>query len=99
MLINNLLKEGNTNIALVSIKDLKEFAEEIIQQTKKEMEDLINFQQSEKYISRKRACEILDINECTIWRWKKKKYLQSIRVGGEDRYAMSEINKVLNIKI
>ena len=98
MLINNLIKEGNTNIALVSINDLKEFALDIIQQTKRELEDLVIAQQSEKYISRKRACEILDINECTIWRWKKKNYLQPIRVGGEDRYAMSEINKLLNIK-
>ena len=95
MLINNLIKEGNITIS-VSANDLKEFALDIIQQTKRELEDLVIAQKSEAYVSRQRACEMLDVDATTMWRWAKRNYLVPATVGGKKRYKMSDINKLLN---
>jgi len=93
---NNLFKEGNANIALVSVNDLKQFALDIIQYTKQELEDLVIAQKSEAYVSRQRACEMLDVDACTLWRWAKRNYLVPATVGGKKRYKMSDINRLLN---
>ena len=96
MLINYLKNEGNASIALVSINDLKAFALDIIQQTKRELEELVISQKSEMYVSRQKACEMLDVNSTTIWRWSKKNYLVPIFIGGKRRFKVSDINRLLN---
>ena len=97
MKINDLLKEGNF-VLTVGANDLREFALDIIQQSKRELEDLVIAQKSETYISRQRTCEMLEIDSTTLWRWAKRNYLVPATVGGKKRYKMSDINKLLNIK-
>ena len=86
---------GNTAVFL-SMSDLKEFAQDIIAQTKKELEDLVIAQKSEAYISRQRASEMLGVDSTTLWRWSKRSYLVPSNVGGKKRYKMSDINRLLN---
>ena len=95
MNLREMIKESNITVA-VSLGDLKEFALEIIQQTKRELEEAIFAEKSETYISRQRACEILDVDATTLWRWAKRSYLIPVTVGGKNRYKMSDINKLLN---
>jgi len=95
MILNNLIKEGNITVS-VSINDLKQFALDIIEQTKKEIEDLVVAQKSETYVSRQRAAEMLDVDSVTLWRWANRNYLVPATVGGKKRYKMSDINRLLN---
>ena len=95
--INELIKEGNIALT-VGLNDLKEFAKDIIQQTKKELEDSILAQKLETFVSTQKACEILDVDSVTLWRWHKRNYLVPATVGGKKRYKMSDINKMLNVK-
>jgi hypothetical protein len=96
MEISNLIKEGSLTLA-INANDLKEFARDIISQTKREMEEAIIKKQSERYVSTKTACEILDINPTTAWRWQTKNFLSPIRVGGKKRYRMSDIEQILSV--
>ena len=95
MILKELIDEKNVSVS-ISINDLREFALDIIQQTKRELEDLVIAQKSEAYVSRQRACEMLDVDATTLWRWAKRNYLIPATVGGKKRYKMSDINKMLN---
>jgi len=95
MRINELIKEGNFALT-IGANDLKEFAFDIIQQTKRELEDLVTAQKSETYVSRQRASEMLGVDSVTLWRWAKRNYLIPATVGGKKRYKMSDINRLLN---
>ncbi len=92
--IKNLIKENSLTLA-INANDLKEFARDIISQTKREMEEAIIKKQSERYVSTQTACEILDVDSCTLWRWDKRHYLMPVRVGGKKRYRMSDIEQLL----
>jgi len=95
MNIKELASKANVSIT-VGIDDLKEFAKDIIQQTKRELEDLVVAQKSETYITRQRASEMLEVDKSTLWRWQKRNYLVPVYVGGQRRYKMSDINRLLN---
>jgi len=60
------------------------------------LEESVIAQKSEAFVSRQRACEMLDIDYSTIWRWGQRKYLMPVSVGGKKRYKMSDINRLLN---
>ncbi len=94
--LKDLLQEsGNITIA-VSLTDLKQFAVDLIESTKKELEDVVIADKAETYPSPKRVCEILDVDASTLWRWNKRGYLCPAEVGGKRRYKMSEVNAILN---
>ena len=96
MNLKEILQEsGNITIA-VSLTDLKQFAVEIIESTKKELEDVVIADKAETYPSPKRVCEILDVDASTLWRWNKRGYLCPAEVGGKRRYRMSDVNAILN---
>ena len=96
MNLREILQEsGNVTIA-VSLVDLKQFAVDIIESTKKELEDVVIADKAETYPSPKRVCEILDVDLSTLWRWNKRGYLCPAEVGGKRRYKMSEVNAILN---
>ena len=65
MILKELIDEKNVSVS-ISINDLREFALDIIQQTKRELEDLVIAQKSEAYVSRQRACEMLDVDATTL---------------------------------
>ncbi len=94
--LKDLLQEsGNITIA-VSLIDLKQFAVDIIESTKRELEDVVIADKAETYPSPKRVCEILDVDASTLWRWNKRGYLCPAEVGGKRRYRMSDVNAILN---
>ena len=94
--LKDLLQEsGNITIA-VSLIDLKQFAVDIIESTKRELEDVVIADKAETYPSPKRVCEILDVDASTLWRWNKRGYLCPAEVGGKRRYKMSDVNAILN---
>ena len=88
-------ESGNVTIAF-SLVDLKQFAVDIIESTKRELEDVVIADKAETYPSPKRVCEILDVDASTLWRWNKRGYLCPAEVGGKRRYRMSDVNAILN---
>jgi hypothetical protein len=94
MKINELIKEGALTLA-VNANDLKEFAQDIVFQTKRELEEAIIKKQSERFVSTKTACELFDVDKTTLWRWGQKHYLIPIKVGGKKRYRMRDVEQIL----
>lgn len=94
MLLKDLLQQGNVTIS-VSLNDLKEFAQVLIQTTKKELEQQITEANTETYLSPEQVAKMLNVDRTTLWRWQKKGYLCHTEVGGKRRYRMSDINAIL----
>ena len=94
--IQELIKSGTSVSVTVESSDLKRFADYLIDQTKKELEEMVISEKAERYLSPNQVSEMLDIDTTTLWRWKQKGYLVTIEVGGKRRYRMSDIKKILN---
>lgn len=80
----------------VTLADMLAFHKEVMSDTKRELEETVISEKAETYPSPKQVCEILDVDNSTLWRWKNKGYLVPIDVGGKRRYRMSDIKKILN---
>lgn len=67
----------------------------LVNETRKSLEQIIADESEEKYLSVQKACELLEINPTTAWRWAKQGYLKPVEIGGRRRYRMSDIKKIL----
>lgn len=84
----------NNAIYQLSGADLMQFADKLIDQTKKQLEADIQAEKSERYLSSNEVCEMLSIQNVTLWRWAKRSYIQAIKVGGKTRYKYSEVKRI-----
>ena len=88
MNIQELLKSGANVSVTVGANELKEFASTLIEQTKKELEEVVISEKAETYPTPKKVSEMLGVDLTTLWRWAKKGYLVPIEVGGKRRYRI-----------
>jgi len=96
MNLKEILKEsGNVTIA-VSLTDLEQFAVDLIEATKRDLEEVVISNKTETYPTPKQVCEILSVDASTLWRWNKRGYLCPAMVGGKRRYKMSDVKAILN---
>jgi len=79
----------------ITAADLKDFATQLIAETKAELEQSISDSKAETYLSGEKVMEMLEISKTTLWRWKQRGYLVPVRIGGNDRYKSSDINHIL----
>jgi hypothetical protein len=96
MNIQELIKNGMNVSVTVKSEDLKHFADYLIEQTKKELEETVISDKAETYPTPKQVSEILNVDLTTLWRYRKKGYLVPIEVGGKRRYRMSDVKAILN---
>ena len=68
MKLQDLMQQGNITIA-VSLSDLKDFAQELIQSTKKELEQQITDANTETFPSPEQVAKILDVDRWSLWCW------------------------------
>lgn len=94
--ISELINSGANVTLSVSVNDLREWHREVIADTKRQLEDVIISEKSESFLSAKQVCDMLNVDASTLWRWEKKNYLVSSKVGGKRRYKMSDVKSILN---
>lgn len=95
MSIAELIKKDANITLAISINDLRDWHREVIQSTKREIEDAVISDKSETYPTAKQVSEILGVDLSTLWRWEKRGYLVPANVGGKRRYKMSEVKQIL----
>jgi DNA-binding transcriptional MerR regulator len=79
----------------ITAAELKDFATQLIAETKAELEQSISESKAEAYLTGEKVMEMLEISKATLYRWKQRGYLVPIRIGGNDRYRLSDINHIL----
>ena len=79
----------------ITAGDLKDFATLLIAETRAELEQSISESKAEAYLTGEKVMEMLEISKATLYRWKQRGYLVPIRIGGNDRYRLSDIDRIL----
>jgi len=92
----DLLSSGSNVTVAVSIRELKQFADYLINTTKHELEEQITAQRQERYLTAKQVGEILSIDPSTVSRWRKRGYLVPCEIGGKRRYKLSDVKALLD---
>jgi len=94
-IIEELIKSNADLTLAIKLKDLKVFADYLIEKTKSELEEIVVSEKAETYPTVKQVSEILNVNITTLWRWNKNGYLKTIEFGGGRRYKMSDVKELL----
>lgn len=79
----------------ITAGDLKEFAAQLIAETKAELEQSISDSKAETYLSSEKVMQMMQISKSTLWRWKQRGYLVPVKLGNNERYKLSDIKKIL----
>ena len=98
MNLYQLSKECPSLQISIKLDDLNEFAENLITNTQKRLEQRIMDSKAQIHLSPRKTAETLGVDPSTLWRWQKMGYLVPIPVGGKKLYKMSDINKILEGK-
>jgi len=96
MSLQELINSGQTINITIGLSDLQKFATDLISQTKNDLEADLIAAKSETYLTRLEACEHLQVDQSTLFRWAKRGYLLPIEVGGKRMYRMSDLKRILN---
>ena len=82
----------------VNNKDIKMFAESIIQRTivaqQEEQKAAIQREAEEIYLNTKQVRELLNVCDGTLNLWAKRGYLVPVKVGNKNMYAKSDVRRV-----
>lgn len=90
------LTESGANISVtVTAKDLKQFAEQLVHSAKCQLERAVIDGSMETLMTIEQTAQKFGVTKMTLHRWAKSKYLVPIEVGGEKRYRLSDINKII----
>lgn len=89
-------KEHPGMIVSISVGDLMRANQELIDNTKRDMEKQLEETNHETYLNVAKVTEMLGVDRSTLWRWEKTEYLVPVRFGGKVRYRMSDINNIIN---
>lgn len=79
----------------VSGADLENFANHIMEQSRKDAEAAIKSQQIEQYLSPEQVVDMLSVDLSTLWRWNKRGYLTHSKVGRFNRYKLSDVKQLI----
>ena len=91
-----LAKECPGLTVSIKLTDLVEANKELIEETKRTLQQTLEDAKSEEYLSREKVIEWLEVSATTLWRWEKCGYLIPIAVGNKKKYRMSDIQKILH---
>jgi len=82
-------------IIAVRADDLIEANSRLIDRVRADLEKDIERKQDVEYLTREQVMKKLNIVPSTLWRWNKRGYLVPIKVGGENRYKSTDIERIL----
>lgn len=96
MNIQELLKTDADFTVSIGIKDLRVWHSEVIEDTRRKLEEVVLSDKTETYHSPNQVSEMLGVDLTTLWRWAKKGYLVPLELGGKRKYRMSDVKAILN---
>jgi predicted DNA-binding transcriptional regulator AlpA len=92
----SIIQDEKANIKLeVSVEDLLDFSNDLINRAKSELSVEIAEARKERYLTRSEVKEICGVCDATLWHWNKKNYLKIIKIGNKVRYRMSDLQRIM----
>lgn len=96
--ILKLAKEAPGTIIAVPVGDLVDANTRLVERTVADMERAIANKRETVYLTREQVIAKLNIVPSTLWRWNKRGYLVPVKVGGENRYRSTDLDRILGIE-
>ena len=93
--ILQIAKEAPGTILAVRVDDLIEANNRLVEKVVADLERAVVERQETIYLTRDQVMAKLNIVPSTLWRWQKRGYLVPIKVGGENRYRSTDIDRIL----
>ena len=93
--ILRLAKEAPGTIIAVPVGDLVEANNRLVEHTVANLERAVAERRETVYLTRDQVMAKLNIVPSTLWRWQKRGYLVPVKVGGENRYKSTDIDRIL----
>ena len=90
-----LAKEAPGTIISVPVEALVDANKRLVETAISSIEQSSSMKDSATLLTRDQVLKKLNVVPSTLWRWQKRGYLVPIRVGGENRYRSTDINKIL----
>ena len=90
-----LAKEAPGTIIAVPVGDLITANEQLVERTLADLERAVVEKRETVYLTRDQVLAKLNVVPSTLWRWQKRGYLVPVKVGGENRYRSTDIDKIL----
>ena len=88
MYLHKIIEEAPRINLTVTAEDLRDFAIQLIAETKEQLEQEISDSKAETYLSSEKVMQMMEISKSTLWRWKKRGYLVPVRLGNNERYKL-----------
>ena len=79
----------------ITLKDLLDAQTTLLDQAKAALEQQISDAHADNYISTEKVKEMMGVSTTTLWRWKQRGYLVPVRIGGNDRYRMKDVQRIM----
>ena len=93
--IIKIAQECPGTILAVRADDLMEANTRLIDRVRADLERAIAENRETSYWTREQVIAKLNVDPSTLWRWAKRGYLVPIKVGGENRYKSTDIDRIL----
>lgn len=93
-----LAQEAPGTIISVQVKDLVSANERLVERTIADLERMIAERRETIYMTKDQVLAKLNVAPSTLWRWQKRGYLVPVKVGGENRYRSTDIDKILEVE-
>ncbi len=93
-----LAQEAPGTIISVQVKDLVSANERLVERTIADLEKMIAERRETIYMTKDQVLAKLNVAPSTLWRWQKRGYLVPVKVGGENRYRSTDIDKILEVE-
>ena len=97
---NRLLQLGSSGISVQiagpeAVSILEAIYEKGREDSEREIRAAISKQESEEYITKAEAMELLGKSENTLWKWNKKGYLTWVKRGGTIMYSRARVFEIM----
>lgn len=84
----------------IAAADLLAFGEKLVADTmaaaRQDEAARVKAASAEEFISEADACRLLGVSSQTLWRWRKRGYIESVSVGGRIKYRKEECQRILS---
>lgn len=91
----HLAKEAPGTIIAVPVEALVDANTRLVEKALADLERAVVEKRETIYLTRDQVLAKLNVVPSTLWRWQKRGYLVPVKVGGENRYRSTDIDKIL----
>jgi excisionase family DNA binding protein len=97
-LIKNADGTGANISVTISLNELKQFHEELVQNAIAQNNQIEQEKKKVEYLTPEEVCKLLKTSRTTLTRWQKANYLAPVKTGGRCYYIRNEIEKLMSSK-